>query len=93
MQTDLALDCDSAPYGYELVLDLHACNSGKFNRADIDGYFTELCGLIDMEKAEVHFWDDVGVPEDEKQISAHTKGTSGSRGAAGSRAGSRGAAP
>jgi S-adenosylmethionine/arginine decarboxylase-like enzyme len=29
-----------------------------------------------MEKCERYFWDDVGVPEDERQTSPHTKGTS-----------------
>ena len=29
-----------------------------------------------MEKCEVHFWDDVGVPEEDQQTLAHTKGTS-----------------
>ena len=67
---------ETEPYGYELVLDLHDCNSEKFNRADIDRYFTELCRRISMEKCEVHFWDDVGVPTDERQTSAQTKGTS-----------------
>ncbi|MCH9052985.1 MAG: S-adenosylmethionine decarboxylase [Proteobacteria bacterium] len=67
---------ESSSYGYELVLDLHGCNSAKFNRADIDGYFTELCQRISMRKCEVHFWDDVGVPIEERQISPQTKGTS-----------------
>ena len=64
------------PYGYELVLDLHDCNPKKFNRADIGGYFTELCRRISMEKCEVHFWDDVGVPPQDRQTLPHTKGTS-----------------
>ncbi len=64
------------PYGYELVLDLHDCNPEKFNRADIGGYFTELCRRISMEKCEVHFWDDVGVPPQDRQTLPHTKGTS-----------------
>jgi S-adenosylmethionine decarboxylase len=63
-------------YGFELVLDLHGCDASKFNRTDIDAYFTELCRRIDMQKCEVHFWDDVGVPLEEQQTSPHTKGTS-----------------
>ena len=47
-----------------------------FNRKHIDKFFTDLCKLIDMEKCEVHFWDDVGVPESEQQKLPHTKGTS-----------------
>ena len=67
---------DLAPYGYELVLDLHGCNPRRFNRKDIDDYFTELCQRIDMQKCEVHFWDDVGVQPEERQTYPHTKGTS-----------------
>ncbi len=67
---------ETAPYGSELVLDLHGCNPEKFNRPDIDAYFTELCRRIDMEKCEVHFWDDEGLPPEECQTLPHTKGTS-----------------
>ena len=63
-------------YGFELVLDLHGCEVNLFNRDHIDRYFTELCELIEMEKCEVHFWDDVGVPDEEQQMLPHTKGTS-----------------
>ena len=63
-------------YGVELVLDLHGCNAEKFTREDIDRFFIELCCLIDMVKFDVHFFDDVGVPEEEKQTLPHTKGTS-----------------
>ena len=63
-------------YGFELVLDLHGCESGLFNRENIDKFFTDLCDLIEMEKCEVYFWDDVGVPEEEQQTLPHTKGTS-----------------
>lgn len=64
------------PYGYELILDLRDCNPSTFNRAFIDDFFTDLCNLIEMEKCEVHFWDDVGVPIEEQQTEKHTKGTS-----------------
>jgi len=64
------------PYGYELALDLHDCDPSTFNRTCIDQFFTELCDLIDMEKCEVHFWDDVDVPPEEQQTEPHTKGTS-----------------
>ena len=63
-------------YGFELVLDLHGCKAELFNRDHIDKFFTDLCHLIDMQKCEVHFWDDVGVPEEEQQTLPHTKGTS-----------------
>lgn len=64
------------PYGWELILDLHECNPAKFTRGHLECYFTEFCGLIDMEKCEVQFWDDVGMPLQERQTLPHTKGTS-----------------
>ncbi|MEA2999393.1 MAG: hypothetical protein QOH04_2751 [Sphingomonadales bacterium] len=65
-----------APYGFELVLDLHGCDPSTFNRVSIDCFFTELCAVIEMERCVVHFWDDVGLPEEEQQTLPHTKGTS-----------------
>ena len=67
---------NSKPYGYELILDVHGCDAETFNRESIDGYFEKLCIAIDMVKCERYWWDDVGVAEDEKQTSPHTKGTS-----------------
>lgn len=63
-------------YGYELILDMFECNATLFNRKDIDLFFTDLCELIQMQRCEVHFWDDEGLPEEERQTSPHTKGTS-----------------
>lgn len=64
------------PYGFELILDLKDCDPALFNRDTINKFFSELCNLIDMQKCEVHFWDDVDVPLDEQQTEPHTKGTS-----------------
>lgn len=66
----------STIYGYELALDLHGCDVSTFNRESLNQFFSELCDLIDMEKCEVHFWDDAGVPLEERQTLPHTKGTS-----------------
>ena len=63
-------------YGKELILDLHDCNSVKFTRQEIEQFCKALCELIDMERCDLHFWDDVGVPEDERQTNPKTKGTS-----------------
>lgn len=63
-------------YGFELIMDLHGCNVSTFNRRSLDGYFEKLCKAIDMEKCERYWWDDVGVPDEDKQTSPHTKGTS-----------------
>ena len=64
------------PYGFELIMDLHECDISKFNRESLDEYFGKICMAIDMEKCERYWWDDVGVAEEEKQTSPHTKGTS-----------------
>ena len=72
MTKHAANDC----YGRELILDLHECDANKFTRAGIEGFCTELCELIDMERCDLHFWDDVGVPEEEQQTHPKTKGTS-----------------
>jgi S-adenosylmethionine/arginine decarboxylase-like enzyme len=64
------------PYGFELIMDLHNCDVRTFNRRSLDGYFEKLCKAIDMQKCERYWWDDVGVPDEEKQTSPHTKGTS-----------------
>ena len=70
------VDTVKKPYGFELIIDLHGCDVGKFNRTSLDGYFEKLCKAIDMQKCERYFWDDVGLPEEEKQTSPHTKGSS-----------------
>ena len=64
------------PYGYELIMDLHGCKVSKFTREDLKDFFIELCELIKMQRCELYFWDDVGVPVEEQQSSPHTKGTS-----------------
>lgn len=64
------------PYGYKLIMDLHECNVSKFTREDSQEFFIELCELIEMQRCELYFWDDVGVPVEEQQTSPHTKGTS-----------------
>ena len=63
-------------YGIELILDLHGCDASKFTRPSISEYFERLCDLIDMEREDLHFWDDVGRPEEDRQTSPHTQGTS-----------------
>jgi len=63
-------------YGKELILDLHRCDVSTFTRESIKSYFDRLCMAIDMTQCEMHFWDDLNTPDDEKQTSPHTKGTS-----------------
>jgi len=64
------------PYGYELIMDLHGCDASKFNRTSLDSYFEKLCKAIDMKRANLHFWDDEGLPPEKRQTLPHTKGTS-----------------
>ena len=61
-------------YGQEF--DLHDCDSSRFTRHHIREYLEGLCALIDMERCDLHFWDDVGIPEEDQQVSPKTKGTS-----------------
>jgi len=70
------METKEKPYGYELIMDLHGCDVSTFNRKSLDGYFEKLCKAINMQKCERYFWDDVGLPEEEKQTSAQTKGSS-----------------
>ena len=64
------------PYGVEAVFDLVDCDAARFTRANIQAFFRELCEAINMEMCESHFWDDVDVPEAERQTHPDTKGTS-----------------
>ncbi len=62
-------------YGKELILDIHNCNPSTFTRKSIRNYLKELCALIDMERCELHWWDDYGVPPEEQETEPHLKGT------------------
>ena len=68
--------CSADAYGQELIIDLHDCDAKRFTRRAIEDYCVELCELINMERCDLHFWDDVGVPDEEKQTNPKTKGTS-----------------
>ena len=64
------------PYGKELILDIHNCDSSTFTRKSIRNFFKELCDLIEMKRSRLVWWDDWGVPLDEQQTEPHLKGTS-----------------
>ncbi len=70
------METNKKPYGFELIIDLHGCDVSTFNRESLNEYFEKLCKAIDMKRCDLHFWDDVGLPEEEKQTSPHTKGSS-----------------
>lgn len=61
-------------YGKELIVDLKGCDISRFNRKDIEVYFIQLCDLIDMQREALHFWDDEGVPEEERRTEDHVVG-------------------
>ena len=63
-------------YGKEVILDLHDCDSSKFNRKEIREYFIEICDLLDMRRAKLSWWDDYRVPLEKRQTKPHLKGTS-----------------
>lgn len=63
-------------FGKELILDLHDCNVKKFNRGSIEGYFIELCNLIDMVREDLHWWDYKGRWGEYKKAPDHLKGVS-----------------
>ena len=63
-------------YRKESILDLHGCDTSLFNRDDLTRFFQLLCKRIDMRPEALHFWDDVGVPPEERQTEPHAKGTS-----------------
>ena len=63
-------------YGKELILDLHECDPSLFTREYIGSYFENLCKLIQMKPADLHFWDDLDTPPEQRQTEPHLKGTS-----------------
>lgn len=63
-------------YGKELILDLHECNPATFTRKSIRAYLKKLCSLIGMQRGDLHWWDDLHTPEEEKQTAPHLVGTS-----------------
>ena len=65
-----------APYGMELVLDLHDCDHTLFTREHLTTYFEELCDLLGMVREKVHFWDYEDHEHYKKTAPAHLNGTS-----------------
>ena len=62
-------------YGIELVIDLHDCDPATFTRKSIEQYLQELCETIDMERADLHWWD-YDDAEEKEEAPPHLKGTS-----------------
>ncbi len=64
-------------YGKELILDIHEVkNIHLFNRKDLEHFFIDLCDIIDMEREDLHFWDETYTHPEEKYTEEHLIGTS-----------------
>lgn len=63
-------------YGKELIIDMERCDSSLFTREHITTFFIRLCDAIDMQRCDLHFWDDLETPDDEKETEPHLVGTS-----------------
>ena len=63
-------------YGMEVILNCYDCNVKLFHRKYLRKYFKGLVKLLDMQAGDLYFWDDVGVPKEQKQTRPETKGTS-----------------
>ena len=64
-------------YGKELILDIHNVkNTNLFTRRGIKRFMIELCNIIDMQREDLHFWDELGVPEKDRFTEEHLIGTS-----------------
>ena len=61
-------------YGSELIIDLHNCET-PFTREVITEFMKELCELIKMERADLHFWD-YETQEEKDEVPDHLAGAS-----------------
>jgi len=63
-------------YGQELILDIHNCDVSRFNRKNIKRYLQELCDMMYMQRADLHWWDYKGLQHEYEEAPDHLKGTS-----------------
>lgn len=61
-------------YGKQLILDLYECDAEKFTRKSIKEWLKQLCDLIDMTRADLHFWDYEDCPEEREKAPPHLAG-------------------
>lgn len=54
---------DPEPYGMELILDLHDCDTDQFTEMNIRRWFILLAREINMKRRDVHFWVEHGHEE------------------------------
>ncbi len=71
------LETDSKkPFGFELIVDLCECRNIPCTREFLTEFFKDLCERINMERADLHFWDYDGYPEEYDAAEDHLKGIS-----------------
>ncbi len=63
-------------YGEEVIVDMYGCHKRNFNRKNITAFCDEMSNVLGMTPCTLHFWDDVGVPEEERQTDPKKTGTS-----------------
>jgi len=64
-------------YGKELILDIHNVEKTElFTRHNISVFMHKLCDLLKMQREDLHFWDELDIPEEEKFTDEHLIGTS-----------------
>ena len=64
-------------YGKELIIDMHQVkNTHLFNRTDLEKFMIQLCKILKMNREDLHFWDELYTPEEEKYTEEHLVGTS-----------------
>lgn len=66
-----------APYGPELILDLHGCDVSMFNRKSLRQFARGMCKEIGMTPHKFASWDDDSVAPEECQTKPETKGHTG----------------
>lgn len=67
----------SEPYGKELILDIWDADPRRFTRTNIQHFLATLCDRIEMQRADLHFWDYEGASAATyRKAPAHLKGTS-----------------
>ena len=63
-------------YGKELILDIYNCDSSLFTRRSIRRFMKQLCEILDMQREDLHFWDDLYSLKKERETDPNLVGTS-----------------
>ena len=56
---------------------MHNCDITKFTRPYLEEFFRGICDdVLDMERCDLHFWDDEGIPAEEIRTEPEVVGIS-----------------